>query len=111
MTAATITWLGGAMVVFLVASSALRYYVSAGQITVLMGALLLYCVGNLMMVRIMRDSGMALAIAISAVLQLVAATVVAVAFFGERPTGLQWVGIMLGVVAVALIVWPQEGAR
>lgn len=110
MTSVTLLWLGGAMVVFLTATSALRLYVSTGQMAVLGGALLLYCVGNLMMVRIMRDSGMAIAISVSSVLQLVVATAVAVAVFGERPTGLQWTGIALGVVAVALIVWPQEGA-
>jgi len=31
--------------------------------------------------------------------------------FGERPTPLQVAGIGLGVVAVALIVWPQGGGR
>jgi glucose uptake protein len=111
MTASTLLWLGGAMAVFLTASSALRLYVSTGQTGVVLGALVLYCVGNLMMVRIMRDSGMAVAVSVSAVLQLILATAVAVAVFGERPTGLQWTGIALGVIAVALIVWPQEGTQ
>jgi drug/metabolite transporter (DMT)-like permease len=43
------------------------------------------------------------------VLQLVMATLVAVLVFAERPTALQWSGIALGIVAVALIVWPQGG--
>ena len=111
MTGATLLWLGGAMAVFLTATSALRHYIGTGQMAVLLGALALYCVGNLIMVRVMRDSGMALSVAVSSVLQLVLATVIAVAIFGERPTGLQWAGIALGVLAVALIVWPQEGAR
>ncbi len=111
MTAITLAWLAGAMAVFLTATSALRLYVGTAQVGVLIGALVLYCVGNLMMVRIIRDSGMALAVAVSSVLQLVLATAIAVAIFGERPTGLQWAGIALGVVAVALIVWPQESGR
>jgi glucose uptake protein len=111
MTGATLVWLGGAMAVFLTASAALRQYVATSQTGVLLVALVLYTAGNLMMVRLMRDSGMAVAIAVSAVLQLVLATLVAVALFGERPTALQWAGIALGVVAVALIIWPQEGAR
>jgi glucose uptake protein len=111
MTGTTLVWLGGAMAVFLTASAALRQYVATAQMPVLLVALVLYTAGNLMMVRLMRDSGMAVAIAVSAVLQLVLATLVAVALFGERPTTLQWAGIALGVVAVALIVWPQEGAR
>jgi glucose uptake protein len=111
MTGVTFLWLGGAMAVFLTATSALRHYVATSQMAVLVGALLLYCVGNLMMVRIIRDSGMALAVSVSSVLQLVLATVIAVMIFGERPTGLQWTGIAFGVLAVALIVWPQEGGR
>ena len=111
MSGATLIWLGGAMVVFLAATSSLRAYVGQGQVAWVVFALCLYCVGNLMMVRIMRDSGMAVAISVSAVLQLVLATLVAVTVFSERPTGLQWAGIALGVVAVGLIVWPQGDAR
>ncbi len=111
MTGATLLWLGGAMAVFLTATSALRHYIGSGQMAVLLGALALYCVGNLMMVRVMRDSGMALSVAVSSVLQLVLATAIAVAIFGERPTPLQWAGIALGILAVALIVWPQEAPR
>ncbi len=111
MNSATLIWLGGSMLVYLAASATLRTYVATSQMGLLMGALVLYTAGNLMMVRLMRDSGMAVAISVSAILQLVLATIIAVAVFGERPTGLQWTGIALGVIAVALIVWPQEGAR
>jgi glucose uptake protein len=111
MTGPTLLWLGGAMAVFLSASAALRQYVATSHLAVLLVALVLYTAGNLMMVRLMRDSGMAVAISVSAVLQLVLATLVAVLIFHERPTMLQWTGIALGVIAVALIVWPQEGAR
>lgn len=105
----TLLWLATAMAVFLAASAALRAHVGNGQTGFLLLSLALYCAGNLMMVRLMRESGMAVAISVSAVLQLVLATLVAVAFFGERPGGLQWAGIGLGVVAVGMIVWPQGG--
>ncbi len=52
----------------------------------------------------------ALAVSVSSVLQRVLATVIAVTVFGERPTTLRD-GIALGIVAVALIVWPQEGRQ
>ena len=42
-------------------------------------------------------------------LQLALATLVAVIFFAERPSGLQWAGIGLGIAAVAMIVWPTGG--
>jgi small multidrug resistance pump len=106
MTGGSLVWLGATMGVFLSASAALRAYVGGTGWGMLGGALLLYSLGNLMMVRLMRESGMAIAISVSAVLQLVAATLIAVLLFAERPMPLQWAGIVLGVVAVALIVWP-----
>ena len=104
-------WLGAAMATFLGASTVSRAYIDSGKLWVLLASLALYCVGNLMMVRIIRDSGMAIAVSMSSVLQLVLSTAIAVMIFGERPTTLQWTGIALGVMAVALIIWPQEGGR
>ena len=106
MNGITLLWLGGATGIFLVAASALRAYAGHGQLWMILASLALYAAGNLVMVRVMRDSGMAVAISVSAVLQLVLATLVAVALFAERPTGLQWGGIALGMAAVAMIVWP-----
>lgn len=92
------------MAVFLGASAALRSYVDNQRLMLLGLALVLYTLGNLMMVRLMREGGMAVAISVSAVLQLVLAALVAFMFFGERPLPLQMAGIVLGVVAVALIL-------
>jgi len=58
-------------------------------------------------VRLMRDSGLAVAISVSSILQLLLIAGVAWALFGERPTPLQWTGMALGVVAVAMIAWPR----
>jgi len=108
MSASLTLWLGGAMIVFLTASATLRHYIDNSKIWVLLIALCLYTLGNLMMVRLMRESGMAVAISLSAVLQLVLASAVGLTLFGERPTVLQMAGIALGVLAVALIMWPQR---
>ena len=108
MSGPLLVWLGLAMAVFLSASATLRAYVAQpGAPWLIAVALALYTLGNLMMVRLMRESGMAVAVSVSAVLQLLLATLVAVVVFGERPGGLQWAGIGLGVVAVALIAWPR----
>ncbi|NKX43915.1 hypothetical protein [Roseicyclus persicicus] len=108
MSAGFFAWLGAAMAVFLTASTALRAYVSAPRIGLLLVALGLYTLGNLIMVRLMRETGMAVAISISAVLQLVLAAGVGMLLFGERPGMLQSAGLVLGIVAVALIVWPTR---
>jgi glucose uptake protein len=110
MTAGSYLWLGTAMTIFLVASSTLRRYVDAPAVWLLILALLLYSAGNLMMVRIMREGGLAVAISVSAVLQLLMATAVAVIVFGERPTPAQAAGIALGAVAVLLILSPWKGS-
>ena len=96
-----------AMLVFLGAASSLRSYAGGAAIWVLVLALALYCIGNLMMVPLMKANGMAVAMSVSAVLQLVMSALVAVAAFGERPMTIQWAGIGLGIIAVVLILWPQ----
>jgi glucose uptake protein len=111
VTGPALVWLGAAMVVFLAASSALRVHAGTPNLGWLLLALVLYTAGNLMMVRLMRDSGMAVAVSVSAILQLLLANAVAYAGFGERPTAAQAAGIALGIVAVALILWPQGRAQ
>jgi glucose uptake protein len=108
MSGATLVWLGAATLAFLVAAALLRTYVETSRAPLVLAALVLYTAGNLMMVRLMRDGGMAVAISVSAVLQLVLANAVAVGVFGERPGGTQAAGIALGVVAVVLILWPAR---
>lgn len=99
--------LGIAMLVFLAAASSLRAYAGGSAAWVLVLALALYCIGNVMMVPLMKANGMAVAMSVSAVLQLVMSSLVAVTWFGERPLTIQWAGIALGIVAVTLILWPQ----
>ncbi len=103
-------WLAGSTAVFVAANAVLKVYAVKGGVPVLLGALALFCVGNTLMVQVMRLNGLGLAIALSAIFQLVAIALMAMVVFGERPTGLQLAGMALGVVAVAMIAWPT-GAR
>ena len=107
MAPGSLLWLGMAMAVFIMANSVLRSYAASSWLPALALALLLFSVGNVMMVRLMRESGLALPIAVSSVAQLVLITLVAVLWFGERLTPVQGAGLGLGVVAVALIAWPR----
>ena len=82
---------------------------SFGKIAV---TLALYSLGNLVMLRLIRDFGMSVSFSLSAVIQLVAVNVVALAFFGESVSGVQAAGIVLAIVSVALItLGPQISAR
>ena len=109
MSGGLILWLAGAMAVFVTANTVLRAYSASAQVWMLVAALGLFTLGNLMMVRLMREGGLAVAISVSSIVQLVLIGMVAWFVFGERPTGLQIAGMALGVVAVALIAWPQGG--
>lgn len=110
MNGVILAYLVGSTVVFMAANATLKTYAVQGGIWVLVGALALFCVGNFLMVRVMRENGLGLAIALSLIFQLIAITLMAVVWFGERPSPLQIAGLVLGVVAVTMIVWPQGGA-
>ncbi len=106
MTPAFLLWLTGAMATFLTAATASRAYIASSNIVLLILSLALYCVGNLMMVKLMREGGLGLAISVSAIAQLLLINVIAFAIFGERLTAPQMAGVGLGVVAMVLMLFP-----
>ena len=110
MSGVTFLWLGLATAVFVGANAVLKVYAVKGGLPVLVGALVLFCLGNFLMVQVMKANGLGLAIALSAIFQLVAISVMAIFVFGERPTGLQLAGMAVGCMAVAMIAWPA-GAK
>jgi len=65
--------------------------------------LVLYSVGNLIMLRLIREFGMGVALSLSGIVQLVAVNIVAFTYFGERVGTIQGIGIAVALVAVALI--------
>lgn len=109
MSGAGLIWLAAAMAAFVGANTVLRSYAHSGVALMLASALGLFLVGNLIMVRVMREGGLALAVAISSVVQLVLLALIGVVLFGERLSPLQMAGVALGIVSVALIAWPQGG--
>ena len=102
-------WLAASTAVFMAANSVLKIYAAKGGIAVLIGALALFCLGNLLMVQVMRANGLGIAIALSLIFQLIAITGVAFVVFGERPSALQLAGLVLGIIAIGMIVWPKGG--
>lgn len=99
-------WLAGAMVVFLSAATASRAYIATSNLFLLVLSLGLYCAGNLVMVRLMREGGLGLAISVSAVAQLLLINVIAYFVFGERLTASQMAGAGLGLIAMMLLLFP-----
>ena len=95
MTGGALAFLAGAMAIFLAAASALRAYVSTGQVWLIVASLALYGAGNLLMVRLMREGGLGLAISASAIAQLLLVNLIAFAMFGERLSNTQMAGVAL----------------
>lgn len=101
-----ILWLFGATAVFIGAATSSRAYVGTSNILFLLLSMALYIVGNLMMLKLMREGGLGLAISLSAITQLLMINVIAFLFFGERLNLTQLAGVGLGVVAMGLMLMP-----
>ena len=108
MNPAFLLWLAGAMAIFIAGATASRAYIATTNILLLVFALALYCVGNLMMVKLMREAGLGLAISISSIAQLIVVNIIAFVVFGEKLSMPQLMGVGLGVVAMALMMFPFE---
>jgi multidrug transporter EmrE-like cation transporter len=96
-------WLGIATVIFLLAATVAKHWAVAPHIGKVVLALALYSAGNLIMLKLVRDFGMASAFSLSAIIQLVAVNLIALTYFGERLGFVQGLGVLLAVVAVAMI--------
>jgi len=110
MNPVVLLYLAASTGVFIVANSLLKIYAAKGYSLTLLISLAFFCLGNYLMVRVMRENGLGLALALSLVFQLVAVTIIAFVVFGERPSGLQVAGVVLGIVSISMIAWPQGGA-
>ena len=100
-------WLAVALGTFLAAATASRAYIGSNSIPMLLFSLGLYCAGNLMMLKLMREGGLAMAVSISALAQLI--NVIAMVVFGERLSTTQLIGVAVGAVAMALMLFPGPG--
>lgn len=95
--------LAASTAIFLLAATVAKSWALSPSTGKLVFTLLLYSAGNLIMLRLVREFGMASAFSLSAVIQLVAVNVIALAWFGERLSMLQSGGVILAIVAVGMI--------
>ena len=104
--------LAAATVVFLLAATVAKQWAIAPHFGKVVLALALYSAGNLIMLKLVREFGMASAFSLSAIIQLVAVNLIALLYFGERLGAMQSAGVMLAVIAVAMItLGPAAGGR
>lgn len=97
--------LGLSTAIFLFAATVAKWWALSPSLGKLLLTLLLYSAGNLIMLRLVREFGMASAFSLSAIIQLVAVNVIALAWFGEKLSVMQSSGIVLAIVAVGLITF------
>ncbi|WP_315919133.1 hypothetical protein [Mesorhizobium sp. SP-1A] len=95
--------LGLSTLIFLLGATAAKQWGLAPSFGKIVLTLVLYSLGNLIMLRLIREFGMSISFSLSAVIQLVAVNVVALVFYGERLGLLQACGVTLAIVSVALI--------
>ena len=95
--------LAAACAIFIAAASVAKNWALSPAPALVALTLLLYAAGNLLMLRLIRSVGMATAFSLSSVLQLVAVNLVAILFYGERVGLAEGAGLVLAVLAVALI--------
>jgi multidrug transporter EmrE-like cation transporter len=103
--------LAASTVIFLLAATVAKYWALAPSLGKLALTLVLYSLGNLIMLRLVREFGMSSAFSLSAVIQLVAVNVIALAYFGERLGAMQSAGLVLAVVAVGMIMFGPAAAK
>lgn len=89
--------------IFISAASSAKAWALAPSLPRVALTLSLYTAGNVIMLFLVREVGMATAFSLSAVLQLVTVNLVALLVFGERMGTIQGIGIALAIIAVALI--------
>ncbi|PZN51015.1 MAG: hypothetical protein DIU65_11870 [Proteobacteria bacterium] len=95
--------LGLSTVIFLLAATAAKQWGLAPSVGKLVWTLVLYTIGNLIMLRLIREYGMSISLSLSAVIQLVAVNVIALAVYGEKLNAMQGAGVLLAIASVALI--------
>lgn len=104
--------LGLSTLIFLLAAAVAKQWGLAPSFGKIVLTLLLYSLGNLIMLRLIREFGMSISLSLSAVVQLIAVNAVALAFYGERLGLAQASGVALAVASVALItLGPYFGGR
>jgi hypothetical protein len=84
MNGAGLVQLGVSTAVFLAAASAAKTWTMTPTLWRLVLVLALYSLGNLIMLRLIREFGMGVALSLSGVIQILAVNVIAFAIFGER---------------------------
>jgi multidrug transporter EmrE-like cation transporter len=106
-----IVQLAASTIIFLLAATVAKYWALAPSLGKLVLTLLLYSAGNLIMLRLVREFGMSSAFSLSAVIQLVAVNVIALAYFDERLGAMQSAGLVLAIVAVGMIMFGPAAAK
>lgn len=93
--------LAASTLVFLLAAIGAKHWAISPTLLKMVLTLILYTIGNLIM-RLVRDCGMASAFTLSALLQLVAVNAIAIFYFSEKLPAAQLAGILLAIIAVGL---------
>jgi multidrug transporter EmrE-like cation transporter len=104
MTASAFLQLCFATAIFLGAASSAKAWSISPSFGGVIITMVLYVIGNLLIMHLLRQVGMATAFSISSVLQLVAVNLIAIFVYGETLGLAQGAGIVMAIAGVALII-------
>jgi hypothetical protein len=96
--------LAASTAIYVLAAGSAKSWATAPSVAKIVITLLLYTLGNLVMLRLVRAFGMSAAFSLTAVLQLVAINAVAILVFGEKLGRIEGIGIALAIISVTLIL-------
>jgi multidrug transporter EmrE-like cation transporter len=105
MAPATFLQLCAATAIFIGAASSAKAWSISPSFAGVVLTLALYVIGNLLMMRLLRQMGMATAFSVTSALQLVAINLVAIFVFGERVGLAGGTGIVMAIAGVVLITF------
>lgn len=112
MTALGFLQLAVSTVIFTIAGTMVKFWAINPGTGRAAAIIALYCAGNLIMLRLVRDFGMSAAFSISAVAQLVVLNLIAMLWFGEQLMPVQQAGILIAVAGIGLVMFgPYLGGR
>jgi multidrug transporter EmrE-like cation transporter len=89
--------------IYLLAAASAKSWALAPSALKMALTLLLYTLGNVIVLRLVRAFGMSTAFSLTTVLQLVAINAMAILWFGEKLGPIEGIGVALAIVSVALI--------
>lgn len=93
---------------FVVGATTLRLFAASDHWPMLAASLVAYAVGSLLMAVLMKHAGFAVLMSVTNTVQLALIVLIGIVAFNDRLNALQFAGVGLALISVALMVLPSR---